>query len=204
MGRNSVSGLAFSKLSIGALVTRCRVVEGPARGLSCFDSVEALGNLEILKENAIALFCSTACPGGALLEALDRARELRDGGATVISGFHSPVERECLKILLRGSQPVIICPARELAGMRVPAEWKGPLQGGRLLVLSPFHVGKRRVSARQAEIRNEFVLALAREVWFAHVVPGGHTARLAERAAEWKKGLLSSMDAIFVAQHPHG
>jgi len=48
----------------------------------------------------------------------------RDDGVTVISGFHTPVEKECLRILLRGSQPVIICPARSIEGMRIPPTWK--------------------------------------------------------------------------------
>jgi len=30
------------------------------------------------------------------------ARRMRDEGVTVISGFHSPIEKECLRILLRG------------------------------------------------------------------------------------------------------
>jgi len=32
----------------------------------------------------------------------------------VISGFHTPAEKECLRILLRGAQPIIICPARSI------------------------------------------------------------------------------------------
>lgn len=106
----------------------------------------------------------------------------------MIGGFHSAVERECLTVLLRGSQAVVICPARSLAGMRVPGKWRKPLAEGRLLVLSPFGAGQRRVTAALAAEPNEFVLALADEVWFAHVAPGGETKPLARLAAEWGKG----------------
>lgn len=44
---------------------------------------------------------------------------LRDAGVTVIGEFHSPMEKECLNILLRGSQPIIVCPARSLENMRI-------------------------------------------------------------------------------------
>jgi HEPN domain-containing protein len=44
-------------------------------------------------------------------------------GVTVVGGFHAPMERECLTILLRGAQPVILCPARNI-GMRIRPEYK--------------------------------------------------------------------------------
>jgi predicted Rossmann fold nucleotide-binding protein DprA/Smf involved in DNA uptake len=60
-----------------------------------------LGNLELLKLEAIALFCSVKCPGNLILKTYDLARQLRDAGTVVISGFHSPMEKECLWIFFR-------------------------------------------------------------------------------------------------------
>ena len=31
-------------------------------------------------------------------------------GVPMIGGFHTPMEQECLEVLLRGQQPVVICP----------------------------------------------------------------------------------------------
>ena len=138
----------------------------------------ALGNLNVLALPKTALFCSARCPGHIILTAYDQAARWRDAGRCVISGFHSPVEKECLRILLRGSQPIIICPARSLPE-RVPAEWQKPLANGRLLILSCFNESERRVTADLAARRNEFVAALADEVWFAHITPGGQMERLA-------------------------
>lgn len=140
----------------------------------------ALGNLDLLALPKTALFCSTRCPGDAILRAYDQAAKWRDAGRCIISGFHSPVEKECLRILLRGSQPVIICPARSLPE-RVPPDWKMPLAAGRLLILSCFNESERRVTANLAAHRNEFVAALADEVWFAHIAPGGQMERLAKK-----------------------
>jgi len=67
-----------------------------------------------LRAKKQALFCSRKYPGNLILKAYDLARSLRDAGTTVISGFHTPVEKECLRILLRGAQPLIICPARSI------------------------------------------------------------------------------------------
>lgn len=57
-------------------------------------TLTSLGNLELLLQPKTAVFCSVRCPGNAILSAYDTARELRDEGVTVVSGFHSPVEKE--------------------------------------------------------------------------------------------------------------
>jgi predicted Rossmann fold nucleotide-binding protein DprA/Smf involved in DNA uptake len=137
-----------------------------------------------LREHKIALFCSARCPGDAILRAYDQAAKWRNEGRCVISGFHSPVEKECLRILLRGQQPIIICPARALP-KRLPAEWKKPLTDGRLLLLSCFKPNVRRATTALAARRNELVAALADEVWFAHITPGGQMQRLASKVAGW-------------------
>lgn len=57
----------------------------------------------------LALFCSIKCPGKLILNTYDLAKKLRQEGITVISGFHSPMEKECLRILLRSQNPVFWC-----------------------------------------------------------------------------------------------
>jgi predicted Rossmann fold nucleotide-binding protein DprA/Smf involved in DNA uptake len=142
-----------------------------------------LGNLDILSQPKTALFCSTRCPGAAILRAYDQAAKWRDEGRCIIGGFHSPIEKECLRILLRGQQPIIIAPARSLESFRISSDWKPQLARNRLLVLSFFDVGNRRATAELAAQRNDFVAALADEVWFAHIAPGGETHRLKQKLA---------------------
>ena len=144
-----------------------------------------IGSLDLLRAPKTALFCSKICPGDAILKAMDQAQEWRDQGRCVISGFHSPIEKECLQILLRGSQPIIICPARSLEGMRIPTQWREGIEAGRMLLLSPFDPSKRRLTATLSEQRNKLVATLADEVYFAHITPGGKTARLAEQISGW-------------------
>lgn len=147
--------------------------------------LSALGNLDLLTLPKTALFCSVRSPGHVILRTYDQAARWRDAGRCVVSGFHSPVEKECLRILLRGSQPIIICPARTLP-QRVPAEWRQPLAAGRLLVLSGFRGGEKRVTTELAIRRNEFVAALADEVCIAHITPGGQAERLTRRLTAWR------------------
>src|SRR3990172_7873240 len=96
--------------------------------------VTALGNLDILLQRGtphraptLALFCSVKCPGNLILQTYDLAQDLRQAGVPVIGGFPSPMERECLTILLLGTQPIIVCPARSVTGMRFRSEYRKPL-----------------------------------------------------------------------------
>src|SRR3989441_1245322 len=154
-------------------------------------TLTALGNLDILQRKKLALFCSVKCPGNLILQTYDLARALRDTGVTVISGFHSPMEKECLTLLLRGTQPVIVCPARSIEAMRLPADWKVALMQDRLLLLSPFEAKLRRATTGRARTRNEFVAALADALLVAHATPDGKTERFCRDVLAWGKPLLT-------------
>ena len=85
------------------------------------DTIWACGNTDLLSEqsttlsgNLWALFCSSKCPGEIILKAHDLAQEFRKVGIPTIGGYHSAVEQECLRVLLRGSQPILLCPARSI------------------------------------------------------------------------------------------
>jgi predicted Rossmann fold nucleotide-binding protein DprA/Smf involved in DNA uptake len=145
----------------------------------------AIGDYDLIKMPKTALFCSNRCPGDVILKTMDQAKKWRDEGRCVISGFHSPVEKECLKILLRGKQSIIICPARSLEGMRIPREWRNDIKAGRILLLSPFDPSKRRLTTVLSEQRNLIVAALADEVYFAHITLNGRISQLAEQVSKW-------------------
>jgi len=137
--------------------------------------VSCLGNTEMLKNHKTAIFCSVKCPGDLILKTYDFAQRLRAENRTVISGFHSPVEKECLRIFLRSQQGVIICPARSLEKMRIPFEWKRPLDEGRMLILSAFDAKVHRPTTQLARERNNFVAALADEILISYAAPGSKT-----------------------------
>ena len=156
-------------------------------GVDAPAQLTVLGNPDLLTLPKTALFCSARCPGDAILAAHDQAVAWREAGHCVISGFHSPVEKECLRILWRGRQPIIICLARGLEGMRIPALWKEPLAAGRLHVVSCFSAKDRRVTTALAEHRNLLVAALADNIIFVYTAPGGHMEQLANQVAAWRQ-----------------
>ena len=154
-------------------------------------TITALGNLDILAGKTLALFCSVKCPGKLILQTYDFTHTLRDAGTTLIGGFHSPMEKECLAVLLRGAQPVIVCPARSLEGMRIPAGWRQPLATGRLLLLSPFEQGPRRATVELAQARNRLVAAIADAIFVAYAEAGSKTESFALEVLSWGKPLFT-------------
>lgn len=154
----------------------------------------SLGNLNLLETGPVALFCSSRCPGNVIIKTYDLAKDWRHAGVTVISGFHSPIERVCLDILLAGDQPIIICPARGLEDMRILRAWKQPLEAGRLLILSPFAPKLKRPTVALAKERNKFVAALAQTIFIAHAAPGSQTSELAQEILAWGKPVMAFED----------
>ena len=140
------------------------------------------GNPGILDSTRIGFFCSVRCPGDVILKTYDLVRMLRETDATIIGGFQSPMEKECLDLLLRGSASVVVCPARGLGRMRIPKSWKKPLAEGRLLILSFFDDNIRRPTADLAVKRNAYIAALADRILIAHAEKGGKTEALCKDA----------------------
>jgi len=154
----------------------------------------AIGSVELLSHKKLALFCSARCPGSIILKTYDLARELREQGVTVIGGFHSPIEREVLNILLRGEGSIILCPARGVEKMRIRREYREPVDRGRLLILSAFSEKVRRPTAVAALLRNRLVAALADKVLIAYAAPGSKTEAFARELLSWHKPLFTFDD----------
>lgn len=102
----------------------------------------------------------------------DLMRDLRNEDVTVISGFNSPMERECLNILLRGKCGVVICCARSLP-VRVPAEFRKPVDEGRLLVFSAFPDGQNHITKASSAARNRQVAEISDVLFVPYASPGG-------------------------------
>jgi len=138
--------------------------------------LHANGNLSLLDLPATAFLCSTACPGDKILEAYEWARRQCDTGGTVISGFHSPVEKDVMDILARRGANLIWVPGRDLP-MTIDAAFKKPTDEKRLLILSPFPYGKpSRPTKESCSLRNRFVLGRASERFIPHVAKGSSLA----------------------------
>jgi predicted Rossmann fold nucleotide-binding protein DprA/Smf involved in DNA uptake len=173
-------------------------------------TLTAIGNLRLLQKpvdswcGAIALFCSIQCPGELILKTYDLAQSLRDKGSPVISGFHTPIEQDCLKILLRGTQPIIHCPARSLNKIRLSPEQKQAIAENRLLLISPFSASYSRATADLAQKRNEMIGAISHTVFIAHAAPNSKTQAFAQRLVQTGKSVVTFNSPNNFALQQHG
>lgn len=137
---------------------------------------------------SIAFFCSQSCPGDVILRAQDWANARDAHSPPVVGGFHTPVERDVLRILLRGNAPVTIVLARTVTGWRPPAPLglaiRDAIAAGFAEIVSPLSETHRRTTAASAETRNRHILTLAPTILIAHGTPGGKTEALARAAME--------------------
>ncbi|MGE0680659.1 MAG: DNA-processing protein DprA [Candidatus Binatia bacterium] len=150
------------------------------------------GNLDLLRRKPlVALFCSVQCSEAIILHTYDLARALCNAGVTVISGFHSPLEKECLRTLLQQSSPVILCPARSVDRLRLRSEWKAALLENRLLLLSSFAEEQKQTTTPRALARNTLVAALADALLIAHATPKGRLEQLCDDVLSWGKPVFA-------------
>jgi hypothetical protein len=94
----------------------------------------------------------------------------------VISGFHTPVERDILEILARRGANIIWVPGRDLP-KTLDFAFKIPMDENRLLILTPFAYSKpSRPTKESCSLRNRFVLGWTTQRFIPHVAPGSTLA----------------------------
>ena len=124
---------------------------------------EYLGNTSLLDRYLVAFFASRSSTAEVAERALRWAGDICQTDKVVISGFHSPLEKEVLRVLIEHKHPVIIALGRALY-KRVPPNLQAAFDEGRLLFVS--FRGYSRHSSKSSEIRNWKAAGLADEVYF--------------------------------------
>ena len=109
------------------------------------------GNTDLLKRKRIAFFASRNSTSQARRLALEWAEQIAHSDCVVMSGFHSPLEREVLDILLRRKCSVIVGIGRDLYH-KIPPHLKDAYDDNRLLFISYYN--HPRHSASNAQTRN--------------------------------------------------
>ena len=123
-----------------------------------------IGNTDLLQKRKIGFLASRKIATLSVLPTLDWATAISQREeVAVVSGFHSRMEREVLKILLRGKCGIIVVLARGMYH-QVPQIYEEALQQNRLLLLSYEKDNLTRISERTAHKRNEWVISLSDEI----------------------------------------
>lgn len=133
-------------------------------GIESASRIVGAGATALLAEPLLGFIASRECPGHVLLETLDRVPEWVKAGRVIVSGFHSPLEQQVLRSVLRRKGRVVKVLARGMTDYRPTAEEREPLAAGRMLVITACPPEVRRITRETALARNRLVLALASEI----------------------------------------
>ena len=147
-------------------------------GADAPEQLAGVGNAALLDEPLLGLLSSRECPGHVLLETLERVPEWVKASRVIVSGFHSPLEQQVLRSLLRRNGHAVKVLARGMTDYRPTPEEREPLTSGRMLVVSAFPQEVRRTTRETALARNRLVLALASETVIPFVADGSPLAGL--------------------------
>ena len=147
--------------------------------------MHSIGNVELLKLYKVAFLCSRRFPEEAGSRSRQWADDQREKGVCVISGYHSPIEKDVLCRLLKGTQPIIIALAKGLKTL--DAEWADPIAAGRLLVISRYADSVSHPCESKCYQRNRMMMDLADEIVIAHASAGGNLERL---GAEYREKIM--------------
>ena len=85
-------------------------------------------------------------------------------GRIIVSGFHSPLEQQVLRSVLRRRGRVVKVLARGMTDYRLAAEERESFAAGRMLVITACPPEVRRTTRETALVRNLLVLELSAEV----------------------------------------
>ena len=154
-------------------------------------AVAFAGNAALLQQRTLALFCSIHCPGAMIMQTYEFVKHLRLRSVSIISGFHSPMERECLNTLCGGTAGIIVVIGKALASYRLPEPLETPFADERVLIVSPFPDSVTRIQEKTARYRNLVVAALADEIFVPYAEPGSHTEAFCHQLLTWEKPLFT-------------
>lgn len=130
-----------------------------------------LGNRELLKKQKVGFLASRKISTLAVLPTLDRASDIaKREDVAVVSGFHSPLERDVLKFLLRGSCGITVVLARGIY-KKVPALYRDAYEANRVLFISNESETMLRASRDSAARRNEYIASIVDSIIFPSMHP---------------------------------
>mgnify|MGYP003302538990 FL=1 len=126
--------------------------------------METLGNKELLKMRKVGFLASRKISTLSILPTLDWAMKVsKQKDITIVSGFHSKMEHDVLKILLQGECGIIVVLARGMY-RKLPKQYEEAMLQNRLLIISYEKESVTRVSEATAHKRNNYVREIADEM----------------------------------------
>lgn len=158
-------------------------------------NVDLLARVDLGQCPSLGIAASVASSATLSEAALELLRSLLRNGLVFVGGFHSPLERLCLKLLIQEGEPALACVGRSLKGVQAPQLWRAALLEERLLLVSAANEMCKRPTRESIRIRNECVAALSTSFLALSAVGGSKTEAVCRR-------LIESGRQVWALDHP--
>ena len=155
----------------------------------------AIGNAQILRRPLLALIsarqieCDLAVISLQIMQQLAASKNI-----SFISGWHSQLEQECLRIVLAEQAALVFCTAKALDRFKPSEKLKGLVNHNKALLLTHCTPNAKRMSRGASIRRNELVIELAVVLLVLSAPEGSESLNLARAA-------LSSGKPVFTMDH---
>jgi len=153
------------------------------------------GKCSILNGKLVGIVSARRIEPDLALKASEVVRELATLEVGFISGWHSPLEEEALRILITRSARVIFCTAKSLDRFNPSPEVKDLVSQGRALLLTHCSPKAKRISRDASLRRNQLVVGLADGLVVLSAPEGSASFKLARLAVSLRK-------PVFAPPHP--
>lgn len=174
----------ISKIVIPARVDL--LAKGQARALW------AVGNGQILRRPLLALISARQIERDLAATSLLLIQQLAASkNIGFISGWHSQLEQECLRIVLTKQASLVFCTSKALDRFKPSAELKDLVAQNKALLLSHCTPNAKRISRGASIRRNELVIELAAVLLVLSAPEGSESLNLARAALDAGKPVFT-------------
>jgi DNA processing protein len=149
------------------------------------------GELSLLKNQLLGVVSARKIEPDLALKAADLLEQLASTGLTFIGGWHSPLEEEALRVLLRAPAKIVFCVSKSLEKFVPSPAIDSLVTEGRGLLLTHCSPRVRRISRDASLRRNEVFLNLAKALLVLSAPPRSASLKLAEVAVKLSKPVFA-------------
>lgn len=135
------------------------------------------GNKNLLYDKKCTFLSSKKYTASLSVNSFEWAENMRYSSKCITSGFQSPIEKDVLNYLLKGTCPVIMVLARGML-KKIDKNLVRHIDSGRLLIVSIFPESVKRITSETSFIRNKYIIDVADEIVVGYADPQGKLIQL--------------------------
>jgi predicted Rossmann fold nucleotide-binding protein DprA/Smf involved in DNA uptake len=171
-------------------------IESPIRLQSFFERKPAklwcVGDPTMLNRTLVGIISARQIDSDLPLKTLQLLKQLALlKEACFISGWHSPLEQEALRIIVAQGASIIFCVAKSLNRFVPPVEIKHRVSQGGALLLTHCSPKAKRISREASIRRNELIVGLAKVLLVLSAPDGSASLKLANSALRRGRSVLT-------------